>query len=81
MLKSITLYNEKGNVAAKVRNELKAEVVPALIEAVEGTLGADGAIYVAVATNERGETVYARLEVTISVKDPSTPKATKTKTE
>jgi hypothetical protein len=81
MLKTITLYNEKGNVAAKVRNELKAEVVPTLITAVDGVLGADGAIYVPVATNERDETVYARLEVTISVKDPSTPKPTKTKAE
>jgi adenine C2-methylase RlmN of 23S rRNA A2503 and tRNA A37 len=81
MLKSITLYNEKGNIAAKVRNELKDETMPVLVSAVEGTLGADGAIYVPVATNERGETVYARLEVTISIKDPSTPKPSKAKAE
>jgi viroplasmin and RNaseH domain-containing protein len=69
-MQEVVLYNEKGNVIAKTRNALKAGILPTLTEALDAITGTDGALYVAIATNERAETVYARLEVTVSVKDP-----------
>jgi hypothetical protein len=75
MLKTINLYNEKGNVSAKVRNALKLEVLPQLSDALSGLgdviTGTDNALYIAVAQTEQGETIYARVEMTISVKNPS----------
>lgn len=78
MLKTIALYNEKGNVKSAVRNAVKEKAMPILIEGLETTgrevtVGTDGALYVALALTENGETISARLEVTISVKDPNAP--------
>lgn len=73
MLKTVNLFNEKGNVSAKVRNALKAEVLPALTEAL-GSLGdvivGTDALYVPVAQTEEGDAIYARVEMTISIKSP-----------
>lgn len=75
MLKTVSLYNEKGNVSAKVRNALKLEVLPTAAEALavlgDVITGTDGALYVPVAQTEAGDPVYARFEMTISVKNPS----------
>lgn len=78
MLKTVNLYNEKGNVKVSVRNLIKDETMPVLESALEtignGVLvGADKAFYVPIALDENGGTIYARLEATISVKDPSAP--------
>lgn len=65
-MRTVDLYNEKGNVKAKARNELKATVMPEFIELLGGTVNEKGAILVPVAEDVSGETVYARFEMSIS---------------
>lgn len=71
-------YNEKGNVSAKVRNSIKDQAIARVLytlqndEMLAGSVkNADGGISVPVCTNERGETVYALMAITISTKDPA----------
>lgn len=86
MLNTINLYNEKGNVKVAVRNAIKEASTPVLFDALATTgrdvvIGTDGAFYVPLALDENGGTIYARLDATISVKDPNAPivkKETKT---
>ena len=78
MLKTVNMYNEKGNVKVTVRNAVRDNAKPAILDAL-GTLGrdvivgTDGAFYVPLAYDENGGTIYARLDMTVSVKDPTTP--------
>ena len=71
-------YNEKGNVSAKVRNSIKDQAIARMLYALQNdemltgsVKNADGGISVPVCTNERGETVYALMAITISTKDPA----------
>lgn len=83
MLNTINLYNEKGNVKVAVRNAIREKATPTVIEALETTgravtVGKDGAFYLPLALDENGGTIYARLEMSVSVKDPNEPVKTKT---
>lgn len=96
-LKTINgFYNEKGNVSSKARNSLKEQALAKVLHTLQSDdlLGgairnADGGISIPLCVNEQGETVYARFEMTISVKDPtvktehkkSAPKSKATPTE
>lgn len=75
MVKNISgFFTDTGNVSVKVRNSLKAE----MLKEVKGKLsigyekvilGKDGAYYIQI--GEANKTpIYARLELTISVKSP-----------
>lgn len=75
MLKTIDLFNEKGNVKVAVRNAVRESAMPILEGALASTgrkvvVGTDGAFYVALAVETDGTPIYARLEASISVKDP-----------
>ena len=68
-------YTDKGNVSVKVRNALKVETA----KSVEKTLslsykdvikGKDNAYYIPIGKS-KDSVIYARLELTISVKDPT----------
>ena len=86
MLKTVELYNEKGNVKVAVRKAIRDNATPVIVEALETVgrdviTGTDGAFYVPLALDENGGTIYARLDMTISVKDPNAPaKEKETKT-
>ena len=76
-MKQINFYNENGNVSSKVRGAIKEQAMSKILNTLQGnvdladaTINADGGISIPLATTERGETIYARLEVTISVKNP-----------
>jgi hypothetical protein len=66
-------FTEKGNVSVKVRNLIKTETLPKVQKALasmgEVIVGSDGAFYIAIG-NANSTTIYARLELTISVKNP-----------
>ena len=68
-------YTDKGNVSVKTRNALKttqlAEIKKSLaISYPNVVLGKDNAYYIEIG-NANGNPVYARLELTISVKSPN----------
>jgi hypothetical protein len=68
-------YTDKGNVSVKTRNALKttqlAEIKKSLaISYPNIVLGKDNAYYIEIG-NANGNPVYARLELTISVKSPN----------
>ena len=76
-MKQINFYNENGNVSSKVRGAIKEQAMSKILNALQSnvdltdaTINADGGISIPLAMTERGETIYARLEVTISVKNP-----------
>ena len=78
MLNTINLYNEKGNVKVSVRNAIKEKAMPTITKSLEATgravtVGTDGALYLPLAFDENGGTIYARLDITVSVKDPNAP--------
>jgi hypothetical protein len=66
-------FTEKGNVSVKVRNTIKAETLPQVQKALASMgnviVGSDGAFYISVGQANSTQ-VYARLELTISVKNP-----------
>jgi hypothetical protein len=74
MKKIQNFFTEKGNVSVKVRNGIKTEMLTEIKKALEISykdilIGQDGAYYIPVA--QAGSTnIYARLELTISVKEP-----------
>jgi len=75
MVKKISgFFTDTGNVSVKVRNSLKAE----MLKEVKGKLaigyekvilGKDGAYYIQIG-EANGTPIYARLELTISIKSP-----------
>lgn len=85
MAKLVKLINEKGNVAAKVREKLKNDFMNAIgsdmcARGMSSSISADKdlAVYIADdATN--GEPIYAFVSVTISQRDPAV-KTAKSKT-
>ena len=82
-MKTINFYNENGNVSSSVRSQVKAQVLTKALEILAdgfGTgavLNATGGISVPVATNERGEVIYARFDLAITTQNPDhiAPKA------
>jgi len=74
MKKIQNFFTETGNVSVKVRNGIKTEMLTEIKKALEISykdilIGQDGAYYIPVA--QAGSTnIYARLELTISVKEP-----------
>jgi hypothetical protein len=76
MSKNISgFYTNTGNVSVKVRNALKTEVLKDVKESLAMTypnvvIGKDNAYYIEIGS-ANGNPVYARLELTISVKSPN----------
>lgn len=66
-------FTDKGNISVKVRNNLKTETLPQVQKALATLgnviVGSDGAFYIPIGTANSTQ-VYARLELTISVKEP-----------
>lgn len=66
-------FTDKGNVSVKTRNNIKTEVLPQVQKALASMgsviVGTDGAFYISVGQANSTQ-VYARLELTISVKEP-----------
>lgn len=66
-------FTDKGNVSVKTRNNLKTEILPQVQKALASMgnviVGTDGAFYIAIGQANSTQ-VYARLELTISVKEP-----------
>jgi hypothetical protein len=68
-------YTNTGNVSVKVRNALKLEVLKDVKESLAMSypnvvVGKDGAYYIEIGS-ANGNPIYARLELTISVKSPN----------
>jgi hypothetical protein len=68
-------FTDKGNVSVKVRNAIKSEMlkeVKSKLHIVYDNvmLGKDNAYYIEIG-NANGTPIYARLELTISTKNPS----------
>ena len=75
MAKRISWYTEKGNVSVKMRDLVREQVKSKFAEGIVGVFenavpNKDGGISVPVAENERGETIYAHFNFTVSVKSP-----------
>jgi hypothetical protein len=66
-------FTDKGNVSVKTRNNLKTEILPQVQKALASMgnviVGTDGAFYISIGQANSTQ-VYARLELTISVKEP-----------
>lgn len=67
-------FTDKGSVSVKVRNNAKLDMIPLVKKALDSNfesvlIGNDGAYYIAIG-EANGKFVYARLELTISVKEP-----------
>lgn len=67
-------FTDKGNVSVKVRNALKLETLTQIQKSLSISypnvvLGNDNAYYIEIG-NSNGNTIYARLELTISTKSP-----------
>lgn len=77
MSKAISnFYTENGGISAKTRDGLKAQVVAHLTGLVPTMEKGEKALRIPLGTNERGETVYAFVAITVSTKESVTkPKA------
>lgn len=73
-------YTEKGNVSVKTRAALKDQVTDKLTAVIPGIEDSEKGLRIPLVTNERGETVYAFVAVTISVHTEVKEKAVKAKT-
>ena len=78
--KYVELTNEKGNVSAKARNEIKAQFMKSLMQ--DGyELSPNGCMYKVIATDYKTkQPIYAKIEPTITMDDLTVekPKAKKT---
>ena len=72
-------YTEKGNVSIKTRAALKDKVVDKLMEVLPKIETSEKGLRIPLVTNERGETVYAFIAVTISANTEVKEKAPKAK--
>lgn len=68
-------FTNTGNVSVKVRNALKTQTLSEIKKSLSMTypnviLGKDNAYYIEVGTSNN-TSIYARLELTISIKDPN----------
>ena len=68
-------FTDKGSVSVKVRNMVKLDMIPIIRKALvsggieQVLMGTDGAYYLPLGIVD-GKNIYARLELTISVKTP-----------
>jgi hypothetical protein len=67
-------FTDKGSVSVKVRNNIKLDMIPMVKKALDKDfdsvlMGTDGAYYISLG-EVNGKFIYARLELTISVKTP-----------
>ena len=87
-LSVINFTNEKGNVSAKVRGMVSAQVMGQIMTALganpnlaEVVHNVNGGLSIPVAKDHRtGETIYAHLAMTISTADPTVKVERKKKT-
>jgi hypothetical protein len=75
MEKIIGFFTDKGNVSVKVRNALKVQALKQVQENLainfpNVVLGKDNAFYIEIG-QDKDVQIYARLELTISIKDPN----------
>ena len=84
--KYVELTNEKGNVSAKARNEVKTQFIKALIK--DGyKVSPNGCMYKQIATDfKTKQPIYAKIEPTITMDDltvekPKAPRKGKTTTK
>ena len=87
-MKTISIYNEKGNVSSTVRSQIKTQVMGRALSVLADAFGegvvmnATGGISVPVAQDIGGETVYARFDMTITTQTPDhKPAKAKSKAE
>lgn len=83
-MKTVTYYNEKGNVKATVRNALKKQVLNRMEIDLEDSVmevipNAQGGFSIPLAQDVNGEIVYAQVEVKVNTTSPDTAKKGKTK--
>lgn len=76
-LKTINFYNENGNISARTRSSLKEQAVARVLHAIsqdemlDGVVrNVNGGISVPLCATEKGETVYAHLDIVVSTKSP-----------
>lgn len=84
VMKTVTYYNEKGNVKATVRNALKKQVLNRMEIDLEDSVmevipNAQGGFSIPLAQDVNGEIVYAQVEVKVNTTSPDTAKKGKTK--
>ena len=79
MKQIFSFYTEKGNVSVKTRAALKDVVVNKLTEVLPTLETSEKGLRIPLVTNERGETVYAFIAVTISANTEVKEKAPKAK--
>lgn len=76
-MKTINFTNSNGNVAAKVRDGIRVQVLDKALETIsaafeDASKNANGGISFPIAIDDKsGETIYAHLDLTISMRDPS----------
>ena len=79
-MKHITnFYTEKGNVASKTRDNIKAQAVTFLKATLPNLEDLEKGLAIPVCTNERNEIVYAFISVTVSANTAVKEKAPKAK--
>lgn len=71
----VKFYNEKGNVAVSVRNEMKKQAVAKIedvLSQIGGVANANGGISIPLAEDSgSGAVIYANVEITVSDKNPT----------
>lgn len=76
-MKTINFTNSNGNVAVKVRDGIRVQVLDKALDAISAAFenaskNANGGISFPIATDGKsGETIYAHLDLTVSMRDPS----------
>lgn len=87
IMAKVDFYNEKGNVAVSVRNQMKEQTLAKLTEVLEESFGNvevndDKELSVHIAQDENLETpIYARISFSVTDKDPQVVAKRKTKTK
>lgn len=81
--KIMAFYNEKGNIQAGTRTAIKSKVSKKLESILPKhftngvVLGADGSFYAPLAVAHNDKVIYAKIDLTITDKEPSTEKPSK----
>ena len=87
IMAKVDFYNEKGNVAVSVRNQMKEQTLSKLVEVLEDQfdsveVNSDKEISVQIAEDEnRGTPIYARMSFSVTDKDPQTVAKRKAKSK
>ena len=75
-MKTINILNEKGNVVPSVRSAVREQVINYLTSKT-GFVNGPNCLYLQVAEGQDGSPVYAALDLSISLIDPTVRKAKK----